>query len=93
MPTLGMYAVPPTSLFCQKMAAPLDVTTAVKPAEMVFKNQEESKMKQKHHVFEGERLGAFSDAVFAIVATIMVSHKLCTSSIRLHCILTLKIIQ
>ncbi len=28
----------------------------------------------QHHVFEGERLGAFSDAVFAIVATIMVSY-------------------
>ena len=26
-----------------------------------------------HHVFAGERLQAFSDAVFAIIATIMVS--------------------
>ena len=29
-----------------------------------------------HHVFVGERLMAFSDAVFSIVATIMVSYNI-----------------
>ncbi len=36
------------------------------------------------HVFKGERLQAFSDAVFAIIATIMVS--LCVHTIIFICV-------